>query len=352
MPGTITDMGSDDAAIRGGTPTDGDPAVVAIVAPPVACGAAPATTCSGAVIGPRAVLTAAHCVTRRGALEVVVGPSVDRPTEIRRVIAIWSHPEFDDADNAHDLAVLLLDRPVTSAAPSPLADAALDAGDVGALVRLVGYGADGDGAPPGDKRTGTAEIAAVGAVTFDAVPAPAMSCQGDSGGPVLLDRGAGEVIVGVTSSGDPGCVAMAVNVDVGAYRAFLDPLVVAAAEAPDPPGDGPIRRDAICREECAADADCPEGLTCGLGFDGMRCLAPGLAAGDLGASCDDAADCAGAVCARLPGGAACACLEECATASPPESGCGCDGGTPPPTIAQVVVIALLFKLLNRCVHRI
>lgn len=329
--------------IVGGALDTGDPAVVAIGVRRVGCSEDLVARCTGALIAPRLVLTAAHCVIDprlSSDLEVFFGSATDAPGDgVRRVVHVAPHPDYQgDGDDA-DLAVLILDAPAP-VAPLPLDAGALDDTWIGASVRLVGFGQPSSIEPTtGIKRAGTAVITDVAPASFRIEPDPAMSCHGDSGGPVLASRGGAEVLIGVTSRGDPGCIEYGDNVRVDSFRAsFLATWIDAAATWPAPPaGNGETLAslgDAICSSPCADDAACPAGLVCrpSPGPDGLasRCIVPGLVAGGFGDACTDDATCSDR-CVRISAGDgpdACRCYQPCGDTPTTEPGGGCQIGTP------------------------
>jgi Trypsin len=311
------------SAVVGGATTAADLAVVAIVARRVECeGASPTLLCSGTLVAPRAVLAAAHCLDAfgpDGAYEIVFGPSVEgEGVPVRRAEV---HPAYDAATHEHDLALFELagDGPATPAALPPAGFAPAP----GASARVVGYGVTRDESEPaGVKRTGGTVVSVVTATAFEAAPAPSMSCAGDSGGPVLIASGAGEIVAGVTASGDPACKERAFNVRVDAHLDWLGARLDAIAAAPPAPPPS-LEPAALCEASCVSNDECPADLRCASDSSGAnRCTLPGAGVGALGVACRADAECgAGDRCVRTAG-AACACFRPCVAMGMP-------GGGPP-----------------------
>ena len=256
------------AAIVGGSDDAGDGAVVAIVDRRTRCDdASVRIVCSGTLIAPRVVLTAAHCLAEQGpgaTWEVAFGTPIgsDPAGRFFVVTDVAVDPAWSDATHAHDLALMRLsdDAPV---APVPFATAPLPASLVGATVRVVGYGETTPGvAADGVRRRRRCRSRPSTAGPFAPTRrrATARRRLGRLG---ARRRGQRRTILGVTSSGDAACASYAVQarVDV-AVAAFVQPYLDATAAAPSGRPAGVIGESAICQTACASAADCPDGLAC------------------------------------------------------------------------------------------
>lgn len=288
-------------AITHGRLDDGDPGVVALLA------ADGSLLCTGTLVAPRVVVTAAHCVGAAAA--VFFGATAGGAGVYRTISDHAAHPHYAGQDFAHDVGVVLLDEPAPpSAVPSPMRRTPLHLGEVGTRLRIVGYGrSGGEDARGGRKRQGRAELGAISGPAIDVLPRPSQSCVGDSGGPVFMRQQGSEVLVGIASHGDESCERGAAVMRMDVHAAFVRSFIDRAAEASTALG-GRCYRDAncaggrclfppdapslgYCTRSCTADAECPQGMRCAATESGGRCVHPPPSPGALGRRCAGDVDC-------------------------------------------------------------
>ena len=168
--------------------------------------------CSGALIAPDLVLSAAHCVPADATYKIVSYDARRQPKllDVRRVA---SHPQFNIKSIAGhrasaDVALLQLGEPLTARTPAPLG-APLEPIASGARFTVAGIGVTkrGDGKSGGTIRAatltatgrpGTLQIRLVDPATNNTREGLG-ACTGDSGGPVFETQNGRAVIVGVVS---------------------------------------------------------------------------------------------------------------------------------------------------------
>ena len=232
--------------------------------------------CTGTLVAPTTVVTAAHCIegaTSPAGMSFFVGQDANSGSGTKVSIAsLHPHPEYD---GVNDIAVLKLAEapPVT---PIPYLKSAMGNDWVGKSAIFVGYGVTAaDRSDAGVKRSVAIDISKIMETAFEYVSSTKNTCFGDSGGPALAKVGGQFHLLGVTSYGDENCAEYGVNNRVDTYREWIDGLIAQSGESAPPsatpgeptePGDEDICAaqnwygDGVCDHGCAnPDPDC-EGM--------------------------------------------------------------------------------------------
>jgi MYXO-CTERM domain-containing protein len=290
-----SEVGSSQQAIIGGTINRDDPAVAALV---FTYPGGQQSLCSGTLISPTVVLTAAHCLDGADAVDRVAyfGSELDGsdPDEIATIdIVDYTYDIGFDVDNleaGRDIGMVRLAQAPSGVDPIPL-NTTPTSSMIGTSMRLVGWGrtepvptdgADNGGGAGIKRETSTVirsfqeafqtQISPADLVAYGS--ASANTCQGDSGGPNFVTVDGVEYVAGITSFGTRDC-SVAAGTRVDRYTSYISSYVGG--------GEAACIDDGICEAACATpDPDCAGGSQCGA--DSVCVAACGTSDPDCGGS--------------------------------------------------------------------
>jgi len=179
--------------------------------------------CTGTLIGPRKVVTAAHCLegVSASAIRFAIGPDARSPEASLGVASVTPHPQYDRFSLQNDIGFITLagDAPVAPMKTLP----SMDSSFVGQTLVFVGYGVSNGVSQTGGgiKRFVNMTISSVAATTFRYDDRNRNTCSGDSGGPAFAQVDGELLVAGVTSYGDANCLRFGVDTRVDAFADFL-----------------------------------------------------------------------------------------------------------------------------------
>jgi V8-like Glu-specific endopeptidase len=196
------------------------------------------TYCSGTLISPTVFLTAAHCGEESERVRVTFDTAYQAGDKVYTG-TFHADPAYNQSQSdPHDIAVVVLDSPVTDIKPAKLPKA-------GSLSNLsgsqqftsVGYGAYEVTNQPGGHQYLYNDVRMVATGTLNSINKSWLrismnpstgnggTCYGDSGGPNFL--GSSNIIAAITITGDSVCRSTNVDyrLDTASARAFLSQYV-------------------------------------------------------------------------------------------------------------------------------
>ncbi len=270
--------------IINGQRDEGDLAVVALLH------ADGSPYCTGTLIAPQVVITAAHCIAIDDKVEMPakVAFGTDARNPIATIDVAWAepHPHYGGRTYFNDAALVGLAQE-SDVPPLPFRRAPLGPGDLARTLRFVGFGLTEE-KTAGTKMQGST---ALKALEPEFLIYGQVTCNGDSGGPAFLDNGAGvEELVGLTSHGPLSCSAYgdSYSTRVDSVSQWVESRIVTPCAT--------CQLDGRCLQGCPEDPDCscPSNGIC------SECTAredPDCALGGLDDACEGAGTCApGAFC--------------------------------------------------------
>jgi len=162
--------------------------------------------CTGTLVAPNVVLTAAHC-TSGGvrSISFFIGQDISSPDAMLAVTGWHAHPSYGGWPPDYDIGVVILAGDPLAYGMTPIPINCVTMRLVGQTIQAVGYGQTHPLDEDNSERWWTTMLVSnersnyYTAYGYDTTG----TCHGDSGGPMLFTKGDGNVyVMGVVSSGD------------------------------------------------------------------------------------------------------------------------------------------------------
>lgn len=247
--GCVPDLSRDQQEVIGGNPTSAGayPATGALILHGGTNGTPEQyVDCTGTLVAPDLVITAAHCVhptlTQNQTPDFTLALDGMNATaaQIHAGATAIPYPSFNPQNqpstsvgDEHDIGVLVLADPIYGVDYARLPRMGETAGiSTGAEVAIVGYGftVEKDLNHYGIKNNATTHLTDIGTHEIGvASPGEPQNCQGDSGGPAMVDGSGGVRIISVVSRGttsDPSnCTQGGIHTRIDPYLQWIDQQV-------------------------------------------------------------------------------------------------------------------------------
>jgi len=267
--------------IVGGTAETGWPAVGAMTATFPGYGYY-GSYCSGTLIAPQWVLTAAHCIVStedlpldNATVQFYIGANANDASTGRLVTVDYrvAHPDYDPADPEvnHDIGLAHLATPVADVTPLPIQTTTFQESWVGTDAFYVGFGINNpsQGTGGGVKRSAYIPIEGLASTVYYSQYDGQGVCFGDSGGPGLYQASGTWRVIGVNSAVDSDdCNGYGIHTRVDWYAPWVAQTM--GAELPD---CNEVADMCACPEACGAGGLCDNAVcataTCAEAYDCM-----------------------------------------------------------------------------------
>jgi secreted trypsin-like serine protease len=206
--------------------------------------------CTGTLIEPTVVLTAAHCLEEGDPDTVLFGPALTGTVDRVGVGRAVMHPAYASTQGDEgDIGLVFLNS------AAPVRPAVLDVQDAGRLqgktITYVGFGETQGTGGEGRKKEATATVVEVGADILDVQPDSGSACYGDSGGGLYFRQDGVDRVVGVVSFGyTDDCMDLGGNTRTDKYLPWIGEQTGSAVgdSGTDGVADGADGADGPCTE--------------------------------------------------------------------------------------------------------
>lgn len=230
-----TDLNTSGEPIEGGEEDTAHPEVVALIRQ------GEGVFCSGVLIAPDAVLTAAHCLLQfpLDEIEVFFGRDASAHDGFSVSVAtVFLQPLFQPETLENDVGIIILQEEVTSVTPALLPDFLLTESDLESELTFVGFFPDSIEGGCGTRRSATVTLKAISQTNLmylwqgaEADLPPGVpefgpcDCLREAGTAAFLVRGGVKYLIGVNSFSSDDCTSFGVNFRTDRQLGFIDKLL-------------------------------------------------------------------------------------------------------------------------------